>query len=480
MFESFSTASESTTTSESGAEMPANFHTVVQDFIGDLNATFPEYSFLWKRWVAPTASDLMELFLHFTKVLPERFFDILYQNDEIFDAKSELNTQFLPNVDFRILFHCPGVSETTRSALWKYLQLILVTILSSVKDKMNFGETADLFAGLDEAELQTKLSETIRSVGDFFKNLSSESGEAGFAGEKEADEADLGFDPSEMAEDAQKFFDDILGGLGEDKDGEPAEEKETHTFEPGQMPNAEDLHEHLKGLFDGKIGSLAKELAEEISGDMHSLFGTDGEDVHSTEDVLKKMLKNPKKIMDLMKTIGGKLTNKMKSGDISEADIMKEATELLGKMKSMGGKGKMGEFSELFKKMAKSMGGGMGDVRMNMGALNKMEKQSSMKQRMLNKLEQKRQAAAASAAATASSAASVQYKLQPTNVPNNYVFRVGDEKQEKSVKPITTTVKSDPEVDLESLAKEIEQMSSATPSVAGASSHKKKANRKKK
>ena len=467
MSESFSTASEST--HQSGAEIPANFHTVVKDFIGDLNATFPEYSFLWKRWAAPTAGDLIDLFLHFTKVLPERFFDILYQNDEIFDAKSDLNTQFLPNVDFRILFHCPGVSETTRSALWKYLQLILVTILSSVKDKMNFGDTADLFAGLDEEELQTKLSDTIRSVGDFFKNLSSESGEAG---EKEADEADMGFDPSEMAEDAQKFFDDILGGLGaEDKDGEPAEEKETHTFEPGQMPNAEDLHEHLKGLFDGKIGGLAKELAEEISGDMHTLFGTDGEDVHSTEDVLKKMLKNPKKIMDLMKTIGGKLTNKMKSGDISEAEIMKEATELLGKMKSMGGKGKMGEFSELFKKMAKTMGGGMGDVRMNMGALNKMEKQSSMKQRMLNKLEQKRQAAA--------SASAVQYKLQPTEVPNNYVFRVGEEKQEKSVKPISTTVKSDPEVDLESLAKEIEQMSSASPSVAGAS-HKKKANRKKK
>ena len=32
------------------------------------------------------------------------------------------------------------------------------------------------------------------------------------------------------------------------------------------MPNADDLHEHLKGLFDGKTGKLAKELADELSG----------------------------------------------------------------------------------------------------------------------------------------------------------------------------------------------------------------------
>lgn len=33
------------------------------------------------------------------------------------------------------------------------------------------------------------------------------------------------------------------------------------------------LHEHLNGLFDVKIGKLAKELAEELSGDLMNMFG---------------------------------------------------------------------------------------------------------------------------------------------------------------------------------------------------------------
>ena len=37
------------------------------------------------------------------------------------------------------------------------------------------------------------------------------------------------------------------------------------------MPNMENIHEHLKGLFDGKNGKLAKELAEEIQGDLSNM-----------------------------------------------------------------------------------------------------------------------------------------------------------------------------------------------------------------
>jgi hypothetical protein len=469
MFESFS--SESSHDAEQSLLMPANFRSVVLDFITDLNTTFPEYSFLWKRWLSPSDRDLVELFEHFTRVFPERFFDILYQNDDMFKTDSIMNTQFLPNVDFRILFHCPGVTETTRSAIWKYLQLILVTILSSVKDKMGFGETANLFEGVDETELQSKLSETIDSIGDFFKHLTGERGHAETDADASADtsaDMDMDMDPeamAKMAEETQKLFEDMMrdNPFASSTTDDEEEAKETHTFESGhQMPNAEDLHEHLRGLFDGKIGSLAKELAEEISGDMQSMFGTDGEDIHSTQDVLKKMMKNPKKIMDLMKTIGGKLTDKMKSGDISEAEIMKEASELLGKMKSMGGKGGMNQFGELFKNMAKTMGG---DARVNMGALNQFDKKMSMKQRMLNKLDKRRQATTAPPP--------VQYQLQQTNLPNNYVFRVGEEKQEKSVKPVP--LKSDPEVDLDTLAQEIEQ-TTATKTAP----QKKKSNKKKK
>jgi hypothetical protein len=184
-----------------------------------------------------------------------------------------------------------------------------------------------------------------------------------------------------------------------------------------QPPNAEELHEHLKGLFDGKIGRLAKEMAEEISKDMESLFADEagGDNVKSTQDLLKKMMRNPKKMMDLMKNIGGKLETKMKNGEISQEELMKEASELIGKMK--GEKG-MGDFGEMFKNIAKGMGGSK--AKFNTAAFSKMEKQMAAKERMLYKLEEIKEKKASAS-------------ILPTDDPTKYVFQVaGTEKPAKS------------------------------------------------
>ena len=63
-------------------------------------------------------------------------------------------------------------------------------------------------------------------------------------------------------------------------------------------------------------------------------------------------MKDPKKISSLMKSVGSKLESKMKSGEISKEELVKEAGDLLSKMKDMGG-GK--EFNDMFKKIAKNM-----------------------------------------------------------------------------------------------------------------------------
>ena len=49
----------------------------------------------------------------------------------------------------------------------------------------------------------------------------------------------------------------------------------------------------MKSLFDGKIGRFAKELAEELTDEFSSLGG----EQTNTADLLKQMMKNPKKIM---------------------------------------------------------------------------------------------------------------------------------------------------------------------------------------
>ena len=385
-------------------EIPEKFPEVIRDFLADLSTTFPEYVFLWESWQQPGA-DLTPLYQYCLTTYPERFFDILYQNDEIFAPESESNTQFLPNVEFKALFSMEGLSENTKQAIWKYLQLVLITIMGNIKSSTSFGDTAGLFEGIGEEDLQKKLAETIEGLSNFFKGTGSEGGEG-----TEGTESGL--------PDMEKAFEEMFSASNE-------EESERNTG-AGAMPSADDLHNHIKGLFDGKIGTLAKELAEEMSGDVMSMFDDGSGEMKDTGDVLKKMMRNPAKIMELVKKIGSKLDAKMKSGSISQEELMKEAGDLMSKMKGMGGNNK--EFQNMMKTMMKGMGG-MGGAKgqFDMNRMTAMMGQSAHKDKMRSKLEQRRAAAAAK----------TNFTLEATSAPNEFVFKLPDEGvQEKSKVPI--------------------------------------------
>jgi len=393
---------------------PENFRSVIRDFTNDLTLTFPEFSYLWTKWSQPEISEdeLQSLFEHCKSIYPARFFDILYQTKEIFDAENETNTHFLPNVDFKLLFHCENVSESTKKSIWKYLQLILFTVVGSIKDKTSFGDSMSLFDGIDEKDLQEKLNDTMTGLADFFKSMDTEGGAAG------ADEGTGTSQGTSQGTDQGHPFRNLFENMG---------------FGNGDMPTGDSLHNHLKSLFDGKIGSLAKELAEEISEDFKEFLGEDVNDVQNTSDVFKKLMKDPSKIMSLMKKVSGKLDDKMKNGDISREDIMKEAGDMFHRMKEMSGGNN--DMAEMLKNMAKTMGMGK-NVRLDTNAMDRMTKMASTRDRMraniekkkqkqqeeIEKLKQRKQAEAA------------KYSLL-ANSENNFVFRLDDEeKQEKSVK----------------------------------------------
>jgi hypothetical protein len=129
-------------------DIPEKFPEVIRDFLADLTIAFPEYVYLWESWTIP-GTDLTPLYQYCLTMYPERFFDILYQNEDIFSPESQTNTVFLPHVDFKILFSAPGISDNTKQALWKYLQLVLVTIMGNIKTSSSFGDTAGLFEGIE-------------------------------------------------------------------------------------------------------------------------------------------------------------------------------------------------------------------------------------------------------------------------------------------------------------------------------------------
>jgi hypothetical protein len=365
-----------TTDSKTEKDIPENFRSVVKDFTNDLSLTFPEYVYLWQKWAGDdlTEEEVIDLFAYCTAFYPERFFDILYQNDEIFLKESEVNTFFLPNVDFKILFNCDGVTDKTKQSIWKYLQLLLFTIVQKIDNKNVFGETMNIFDGIDEEHLQEKLQETMSGISEFF---------------------------SKMAEETTEPFTNTCDSDNTTSNANENEESRNFNFTPpdfSNMPNPENMHEHLKSLFDGKIGKLAKEMAEEITNDIGGIFGENGQnDINSVQDVLKTLLKNPKKMMDLMKNVGDKLNRKMQSGDISQEELMKEASEIFNKMKADGNGA---DFNEMMKKMMKQMGGmgGMGamgggkNMRVDTNAMEQMFKKQATKETMRNKLLKKMEA----------------------------------------------------------------------------------------
>jgi len=426
-------------------QLPTNFRSMMVDFATDLTTTYPEYSYLWSKWAEPEVSDveLKSLFDYCLKVYPQRFFDILYQNDTIFNPDDETDTYFLPNVSFRLLFNCEDVSDNTKKTLWKYLQLVLFTIVGGVKDKSTFGDTMNLFDGIDEKDLQEKLADTMSSITDFFNKIDGD--EAPELVDPEQAMPNPLPDMEKMQEEFKNMFEQA--GTNPFGPGSPPFGPGSPPFGPGSppfpkmagMPDISKIQEHLKTLFEGKIGSLAKEMAEEISEEFKDILEGETDGIKSSEDVIKKLMKNPKKIMDLMKTVSSKLDNKMKSGEISREELMKEAGDLLGKMKDMGG----GEdLNKMFKEMAKKMGGMGKNMRLDTGAIERMTKMQSTKEKMKSRMEQKKQQQSEELEKRKEEIRKrveeqkklmAKYSLESTDKPNNFVFRLdGEETQEKS------------------------------------------------
>jgi hypothetical protein len=387
-----------------------NIRSIVIDFTNDLTKVFPEYAFLWEKWLSADDAEYGKLNQHFMAVFPERFFDIVNCNMEIFNGETPL--MFLPDVDFNLLFNCVGVSDGTKTSMWKYLQLLLFTVLGDMQDTTNFGKTLNMFESIDETELQTKMKETMEGLDDFFKDLSTDAG-AKDSGAKDSGAKDSG--AKDASADAGTEDSGASGSTG------------------FKLPKPEFIQEHMKILMEGKLGKLAKELTEEFTEDLKDVFDETTNE-HSMKDIMAQFMKDPKKLMGIMKKITDKLQNKMQNGDISQDELMGEIGGLVEKFKQMGGGEDFiknftnGPFAKMFKNMA-------GGASMNQMA--QMGKQSAMKERLRKKMEEKkmRELAATQALATQAlaSQASVQASVQAlAQAPKTYVVKIGDEKQEKS------------------------------------------------
>jgi hypothetical protein len=325
---------------------PEEFCKIINDFTSDILITFPEYSGIISKWWNRPSTNLEEgkqketlfVFRHCLKIFPERFFDILYKNISMFQEEEEFNTEFLPGIVFKQLWNC-DISDNTKDTIWKYLQLILFAVIGSVHNSSELGDTAKLFEAINEDELKNKLQETLENMQNLFSNRD------------------------------------------ETNNGENNNENSSN-FSYENMPNADDINDHIRSMMGGKLGKLAMELAEETASDLN----LDMENTGDVKDVFQNLFKNPGKMMNMVKNIGTKIDEKIKSGELKESELMEEGMELLNKMKDMPG---MGDMQKMFSQMG-IPGLGKGG-KLNMGAmeaqLNRNMKNAKMKERMATKME---------------------------------------------------------------------------------------------
>lgn len=324
------------TNSEINEKLKSDFSKILLDFCKDLLNTFPEIQDNMNEDLVKVLNGDQEgftnVYAYCKQVFPERFFDILYQNVEIF-SDDNINTCFLPGIEFKKLWVC-DITDMTRETIWKYLQLILFSVVSDISEGESFGDTAKLFEAINENEFKNKLDETINNIKNMFETNAA--------------------NPS-----------DCSGINLED------------------LPDANQFHEHINSIMDGKLGKLAREIAEETANELN----IDPNNVTSANDYFQTLFKNPGKMMSLVKNVGEKLDTKIRSGDIKESELIEEASNIVKRMRDMPG---MENIQSMLGKMGIPNLGGK-NMKVNMGAvhnhLNQNLKVAKTKERMKRKLD---------------------------------------------------------------------------------------------
>jgi hypothetical protein len=314
-------------------KIPEEFTKIIKEFIHDILHTFPEYQLLIDKWWKkennePTQESVEYIFNYCITTYPARFSEILYQNVELFSNENNYNTDFLPGISFKYLWSC-NITDKTRETIWKYLQLILISLIGSIKDKTLFGDTSKLLESIDEEEFKNKLEETLDNMKTLFENNESTS----------------------------KEF---------------------------NIPSSDDIHSHMHTMLNGKLGDLAREIAEETVNDFNLDMTDESTD---PQELFKKLFSEPDKLMNLVKTVGSKLDSKMKSGEMNQSDLMTEASNMMNKMKSVPG-------MENIQEMISKMGLGGKNSKINKNAMesefNKRMKSNSLRERLKKKQEEQK------------------------------------------------------------------------------------------
>ena len=189
----------------------------------------------------------------------------------------------LKNIDFKEIWDNEKTTDKNKDVIWDYLQTLYV-----------IGETI-----MSDSERIKKLVENFKKV---------------------RNNEEIG----ENKDDENKEIYDMIKTLSE-KQAEKTEQADTSSN--GSTSNG---GIDMSMLDNGLIGSLAKELAEDINLDDMNLNIDEKND--NVNDIFSNLISgdNPMKFMNLIQNVGQKIQTKLADGNIDQSKLVEEAQNMMG------------------------------------------------------------------------------------------------------------------------------------------------------
>lgn len=275
-------------------ELVETFNTTLNDFIGNLKRCFPEN----------TENLSLITMMQDTRPLQKFMKCVANNTDKISNKDPTLfDTPFvcISDIDLSIIVKNSDNNNNTE-AIWKFLQT-LTLIGTTVRSK--------------SANLE-----------DFFQQFEDENFMNGNEGIQE-----------QMMNMVQKLMEETQDIDIEELDkSDSGTDSDTEKDTNGDTKTQQEEYENM--FKDTKIGSLAKEIAEDIDMSAFDMSDMQSPDVSA---VMQKLVGGGG-LKNLVKTVADKLKKKMESGDINQEELIGEVHEMMEKMQS----------DKKFKKMFKS------------------------------------------------------------------------------------------------------------------------------
>jgi hypothetical protein len=252
----------------------------IQELLSDLETVFPELVETVSYHRSKLETDIDHYVKWFTAFYEKYFMEITSKNDVFL----EQDVEFLEGLSLKTLYDF-GLTENIKKSLWKYLQLISLYIFNIQCNTDNIMDTLKQWTSmieegtLEEGKLK-ELQQQTQNLMKLIQNMSSSSPDT------------------------------------------------NHSSSSSSSAPMQDVF--MDKLKDSKIAKLAEELVHDIDLPFNEA-SVDGS--HSMDQFMKTLGKDPKKIINMMKTIGNKIQDKLGAGDLRQEELFTEAQELFSTMK---------------------------------------------------------------------------------------------------------------------------------------------------